>query len=74
MRLYDIDVNIPNDPWASLNRTYGPECAYMARVDEHGGVLADLRKPEHARLKRPAAIRVRDVTGIGLTDEERRDA
>ncbi|KAH8065930.1 methyltransferase domain-containing protein [Aureococcus anophagefferens] len=74
LRLYDIDVNIPNDPWASLNRTYGPECAYMARVDEHGGVLADLRKPEHARLKRPAAIRVRDVTGIGLTDEERRDA
>ena len=73
LRLYDIDVNIPNDPWASLNRTYGPECAYMARVDEHGGVLADLRKPEHARLKRPAAIRVRDVTGIGLTDEERRE-
>ena len=63
LRLYDIDVNIPNDPWASLNRTYGPECAYMARVDEHGGVYVDLRRPEHAHLKRPAEITTVDVFG-----------
>ena len=74
LRLYDdFDVNIPNDPWASLNRTYGPTCSYMARVDEHGGVLADLRKPEHAKLREPAPVALRDVSGIGLTDDEIRD-
>ena len=60
-RMYDVDVFVPHNPWASLNRTYGPTCAYTARVDEHGGVYVDLRRPEHAHLKRPAEIRLVDV-------------
>lgn len=59
MMLYDFEVNIPNDPWASLNRTYGPECSYMARIDTRGGREFDLRDPRHAHLKRPAVIHAR---------------
>ena len=33
------------------------------RVDEHGGVYVDLRRPEHAHLKRPADIAIVDVFG-----------
>ena len=61
VRAYDVDVFVPRDPWASLNRTYGPACAYTARVDDHGGVYVDLRLPEHSHLKRPADIEVVDV-------------
>ena len=61
LAMYDLDVFIPHDAWASLNRTYGPSCGYTARVDEHGGVYVDLRRPEHAHLKRPAEISIVDV-------------
>ena len=63
LAMYDLDVFIPHDAWASLNRTYGPSCSYTARVDEHGGVYVDLRRPEHAHLKRPADIAIVDVFG-----------
>lgn len=61
VRMYDVDLPVPRDPWASLNRTYGPTCSYTARIDEHGGVYVDLRLPEHAHLKRPAEVAVREV-------------
>ena len=64
--MYDLDVFVPHDAWASLNRTYGPSCSYTARVDEHGGVYVDLRRPEHAHLKRPAEITIVDVFGINI--------
>lgn len=57
--LYDLAVNVPQDPWASLHRTYGADAAYMARIDEHGGVKVDLRRPENARFLSPASV----VTG-----------
>lgn len=53
---YDFHVQIPNDPWASLNRTYGPTCAFVARVDEHGGASYDLRDPRYSHLNKPAYI------------------
>ncbi|KAJ8598539.1 hypothetical protein CTAYLR_001343 [Chrysophaeum taylorii] len=56
MQIYDLRVNIPNDPWASLNRTYGKECSYVARLDEHGGARVDLRDPRYAYLRRPAPV------------------
>jgi len=55
IRMYDLDVPIPYEPWAVLNRTYGLDCAYVARMNEHGGVMADLRSQENTRLTRPAA-------------------
>ena len=61
LAMYDLEVFVPHDAWASLNRTYGPSCSYTARVDEHGGVYVDLRRPEHAHLKRPADITIVDV-------------
>ena len=63
LAMYDLEVFVPHDAWASLNRTYGPSCSYTARVDEHGGVYVDLRRPEHAHLKRPAEITIVDVFG-----------
>ena len=56
VRFYDLELPVPREPWALLNRTYGRDCAYMARLNEHGGVTADLRRPEHARLSLPAPV------------------
>jgi hypothetical protein len=36
LQFYDFKVNVPNDPWASLNRTYGDKCGHVARLDERG--------------------------------------
>lgn len=53
---YDVVVNIPKDPWASLNRTYGSDCAYVARIDALGGARVDLREPRYAHLLEPAPV------------------
>ena len=37
-------------------RAWGAQ-AYVAHLNEHGGLEADLRHPEFARLRRPAAVR-----------------
>ena len=60
IRWYDVDLPIPNEPWAMLNRTYGRECGFVARMNEHGDAGPfDLRLPEHAHLRRPAAVDTR---------------
>ena len=53
--MYDLAVNIPNDPWASLRRTYGPDCAHTARIDDLG-ISVDLRDPSYGHLRRPVDI------------------
>jgi hypothetical protein len=59
LRFYDFSVNIPNKPWALLNRTYGPDCANIARLTEHSGATVDLRLPEYQRLREPARVQLR---------------
>ena len=56
-RFHGLRLPVPRRPWALLNRTYGPDCAFVARLNEHGDAAADLRKPEHARLRLPAPVR-----------------
>jgi hypothetical protein len=58
MRFYDFHVNIPDKPWALLNRTYGPDCANIARLTEHDGATVDLRLPEYQRLRKPAGVKL----------------
>ena len=53
---YDVWLPVPHDAWATLMRTYGVWCRNTARLDEHGGILADLRAPQHTRLRRPAKV------------------
>lgn len=57
VRFYDLDAPVPREAWAVLRRAYGRACAEVARVDEHGGLRADLTDPCHARLLRPAPVR-----------------
>ena len=59
IRLHGLRLPIPNRPWAILNRTYGHDCAYIARLNEHRDAVADLRMAEHAHLAKPARIRRR---------------
>jgi len=56
-RFHELQVALPRSPWALLNRTYGHDVAYIARLNEHDGARADLRKPEHHRLLAPAQVR-----------------
>lgn len=55
-RFGGVRVRVPRAPWAVLNRTYGDDCAYMARLNEFSGARADLRRPENARLLAPAKV------------------
>jgi len=55
---YDLNVNVPQQAWASLNRTYGETCGYIAHVNEHGGVEVDLRDPAYAHLRQPAVVKL----------------
>jgi len=57
IRMYDLEVHVPRQPWAVLTRAYGERSHYIARLDEHGGIEADLRRPEHASLLQPARVR-----------------
>ena len=57
VRFYDLRLPVPNQPWAVLERAFGARCRHIARLDEHGGVEADTRAREHARLRRPASVR-----------------
>ena len=54
---HDLKLPVPHRPWALLNRTYGPDCAFMARLNEHHDATADVRKPEYAHLIKPARVR-----------------
>ena len=54
---YDLRIPVPHDPWALLNRTYGADCAVVARMNEHDDAEADLRRPEFRYLTRPARVR-----------------
>ena len=54
---YDLRLPVPHDPWALLNRTYGADCAVVARMNEHDDAEADLRRPEFRYLTRPARVR-----------------
>ena len=56
-RFHGLQLPVPNRPWALLRRTYGKDCEHMARLNEHRGAVADLRTPEHAGLRKPAAVR-----------------
>eukprot|EP00658_Telonema_sp_P-2_P030232 TRINITY_DN22870_c0_g1_i1.p1 TRINITY_DN22870_c0_g1~~TRINITY_DN22870_c0_g1_i1.p1 ORF type:complete len:326 (+),score=49.87 TRINITY_DN22870_c0_g1_i1:79-1056(+) len=53
---YNLKLPIPHDPWASLNRTYGTRCGYIARLSEHGSIEFDMRLPENAHLREPANV------------------
>ena len=55
--MYDLEVQIPRDPWALLNRTYGPKCGHIARLSEHGCIEVDLREPAYEHLRLPAKVR-----------------
>jgi hypothetical protein len=54
--LHGLRVRLPADPWALLNRTYGEDVGYIARLNEHAGARADLRLPHHQRLLAPAPV------------------
>jgi hypothetical protein len=54
---YDLQLPVPHRPWALLNRTYGHECAYIARINEHSDAVADLRRPQHSHLLKPAPVK-----------------
>ena len=72
IRMYDLSVPVPREPWALLNRTYGRACAHVAHLNEHGGVEADLRLRQFARLRRPARVRTA-TTSTGDSSPLRRD-
>ena len=55
-RFHDLHVTVPNTPWALLNRTYGHDVAYIARLNEHAGARADLRLVENRHLLVPASV------------------
>ena len=55
---YDLEVNIPHQPWALLNRTYGETCGYRAHLNEHGGIEVDLRDPQYRYLTQPAEVKL----------------
>jgi LicD family len=57
VRFHELHVAIPHAPWALLNRTYGHDVAYIARLNEHAGARADLRLAEYRRLLAPAQVR-----------------
>ena len=59
VRFHGLRLPIPRQPWALLNRTYGRDCAYIARLNEHRDAVADLRRREHAHLRLPARVRRR---------------
>lgn len=63
---YDLQVNIPHNAWAVLNRTYGADCGHVAYLNEHGGIKVDLRTPEYAYLKTPATVQLLGVHGHRL--------
>ena len=44
----------------------------MARLNEHRGAVADLRTPEHAGLRKPAAVRGCHGGEVGSRASERR--
>jgi hypothetical protein len=54
---YGMAVRVPRRPWALLNRTYGRDCAYIARLNEHSDATVDMRRDEHAFLLTPARVR-----------------
>eukprot|EP00039_Didymoeca_costata_P014149 m.225508 g.225508 ORF g.225508 m.225508 type:complete len:315 (+) comp15957_c4_seq13:1247-2191(+) len=54
--MYNLVLNIPNNPWAVLNRTYGSTCSYIAYMNEHEGRTVDLRLPKHRHLREPANV------------------
>uniref|UniRef100_A0A7S3JZ52 Methyltransferase type 11 domain-containing protein n=1 Tax=Aureoumbra lagunensis TaxID=44058 RepID=A0A7S3JZ52_9STRA len=54
LTMYDLSVQLPNNPWASLNRTYGNKCARFARLDTFGHIELDLHYPIFSRLSRPS--------------------
>ena len=56
-RFHELHVAVPHAPWALLNRTYGDDVAYIARLNEHAGARADLRLAENRRLLAPARVR-----------------
>ena len=58
LTMYDFEVRIPHDPWASLERTYGPHCRYVARLSVHDCIEVDLRLPEYASLVEPAKVQL----------------
>jgi len=55
---YDLEVNVPNQPWAVLNRTYGETCGYRAHLNEHGGIEVDLQDPKYQHLRKPAGVQL----------------
>ena len=54
---HGLKLPVPNNPWALLNRTYGADCAYKARLNEHRDAVADLRLAENAHLRKPARVK-----------------
>ena len=54
--VYGLRLPVPREPWALLNRTYGKDCAHIARLNEHGHAVADLRQREYAHLREPATV------------------
>ena len=54
---HGLQLPVPRRPWALLNRTYGSDSAYIARLNEHSDAMADLRLPEYARLRTPARVK-----------------
>ena len=56
---HDLRLSVPRDAWALLRRAYGRDSSHIARLNEHGDAVADLRMPEHAALRKPAKVRVR---------------
>jgi len=54
---HEMRLAVPHAPWALLNRTYGNDVGYIARLNEHAGARADLRLPEHKQLLTPARVR-----------------
>lgn len=59
VHFHGLRLPIPHRPWVLLNRTYGFDCAYRARLNEHADAMADLRLPEHAHLLEPARVQLK---------------
>ena len=57
VRFHGLRLPVPQRSWALLNRTYGHDCAYRARLNEHADAMADLRLAEFAHLTEPARVR-----------------
>ena len=56
-RFHGLRLPVPHRAWAVLNRTYGSDCAYIARLNEHYDATADMRQQQYEHLRSPAQVR-----------------